>query len=54
MIEKIKELCSAVVADMEKAKDGNRAAGRRARVATSRLEKLFKEFRKESVNWGKE
>lgn len=32
---------------------GNKAAGRRARKATLELEKLMKQFRKESVNVSK-
>ena len=53
MVEKIKALCDAFVADAEKAEGGNKAAGARARKASLELTKLFKEFRKVSLIWGK-
>ena len=37
--------------DAEKAKAGNKAAGRRARMTSLALDKLLLEFRKESVSW---
>ena len=35
--------------DAEKCEQGNKAAGRRARKISLELEKLYKQFRKESV-----
>ncbi len=53
MVEKIKEAYTAFEAEAKKAQDGNKAAGVRARKASLEIAKLLKEFRQESVKWGK-
>ena len=54
LIAKIKELNAALVADAElQAEKGNKAAGTRARKAALELSKLFKDFRKVSVEESK-
>ncbi len=54
LVNKIKEtfVCFAVDADAQVAK-GNKAAGTRARKASLELEKMMKEFRKESIAFAK-
>lgn len=53
MVNKIKETFNAFIVDAQKAKDGNKSAGARARKASLELGNLLKEFRKESISWGK-
>ena len=53
MVEKIKALFESFVADAEKAEKGNKAAGARARKTSLELGNTLKEFRKESISWGK-
>ena len=48
-IAKINEVIAALQADLAKAAEGNKAAAARARKATLELEKLGKQFRKESI-----
>jgi hypothetical protein len=54
LVSKIKETfeCFAADADAQVAK-GNKAAGTRARKASLDLEKMLKEFRKESIAFAK-
>ena len=54
LVNKIKETfgCFAFDADAQAAK-GNKAAGTRARKASLELEKMMKEFRKESIAFAK-
>ena len=49
LVEKIAALTAQFNKDAALRVDGNKAAGQRARVTSIELEKLFKEFRKESV-----
>lgn len=49
LVMKIMETELVLNKNMEDNLNGNKAAGVRARKATLALEKLFKEFRKESV-----
>ncbi len=50
IIRDINELIPCFLNDMHKCgSSGNQSAGRRARVASVKLEKLFKEFRKKSM-----
>ncbi len=49
LIDNINAHIETFKAETAKFSDGNKAAGVRARKATLALEKLFKEFRKESV-----
>ena len=51
MVNKIKELFNAFTTDAEKAKNGNHSAGVRARKTSLEIDKLLKEFRKESISW---
>ena len=52
MIEKIQNAYSAVTADAAlQVEKGNKAAGTRARKASLEVEKLMKEFRKESLTY---
>ena len=54
LIAKIKELNAALVADAElQVAKGNKAAGTRARKVSLELEKLLKQFRKESLEASK-
>ena len=48
-IAKINEVMAVLQAELAKAAEGNKAAAARARKATLELEKLGKEFRKQSV-----
>lgn len=51
LIEKISTLNASFMANLEQfAKQGNKAAGLRARKVSLELEKLIKEFRKRSVH----
>ena len=45
----MKDLLGKMIKDLDKAVRGNKAAAQRVRVATVRLEKIGKLFRKESV-----
>lgn len=52
MVNKINELFNAFIEDATKAKEkGNHSAGVRARKTSLEIEKLLKEFRKESISW---
>lgn len=54
LIEKVKELSAALIADAElQATKGNKAAGTRARKASLELEKVLKEFRRVSLEESK-
>ena len=46
---KLENILMCVVKDLEKVSRGNRAAAQRVRVGTIHLEKVGKQFRKESV-----
>ena len=48
-IAKINEVMAVLEAELAKAAEGNKAAAARARKATLELEKLGKEFRKQSI-----
>lgn len=48
-IAKINELMAGLQVELAKAAEGNKAAAVRARKATIELEKLGKEFRKQSI-----
>ena len=48
-IAKINEVMASLQAELAKAAEGNKAAAARARKATLELEKLGKEFRKQSI-----
>jgi len=48
-IAKINEVIAVLQAELAKAAEGNKAAAARARKATLELEKLGKEFRKQSI-----
>ena len=49
-IKKITAIVEALQIELAKAAEGNKAAAARARKATLELEKLGKEFRKQSVD----
>lgn len=49
LVSKINSLCDAFKVDAEKAINGNKTAGQRARKTSNELTKLFKEFRKVSL-----
>lgn len=51
--EKIASLTEALKTDLEKFVAGNKAAGRRARKISLELEKVYKQFRKVSVEQSK-
>ena len=54
LIVKIQELSAALIADAtQQAEKGNKAAGTRARRASLDLEKVLKEFRKDSLEESK-
>ncbi|MNC99006.1 Histone H1-like protein HC1 [compost metagenome] len=48
-MNKLENLLSHLSSDLVKVAKGNRAAAQRVRVGTLRLEKVGKQFRKESV-----
>lgn len=50
LADEIKSAISSFNDDMEKAVEGNKSAGQRSRKQSLNLEKLFKEWRKVSVN----
>lgn len=49
LIKNIEEKVSAFTTDLAKSGEGNKAAAARARKTSLELEKLFKQYRKESV-----
>lgn len=53
-MEEIKKMFDEFLVDYEKAKNGNRAAGVRARVQSLHIAEALKTFRKESMSWSKE
>lgn len=54
LVAKINDVVAAFQADAQsQVEKGNKAAGARARKASLELEKLLKEFRKESIAAGK-
>lgn len=50
LISVINSRMSNIHDELLKFENGNKAAGQRARKATLELERLFKEFRKRSIN----
>ena len=48
-IAKINEVMAVLLAELAKAAEGSKSAAARARKATLELEKLGKEFRKQSI-----
>jgi hypothetical protein len=46
----MREQLAALAVDLEKAVGGNKAASQRVRTGTIRLEKIAKNYRKESIN----
>lgn len=52
LVNEIKEAFSAFVAEAEK--DGNKAAATRARVISVKLDKLLKQYRKETIETAKQ
>ena len=50
LILKIQSEYTKLNEDLDKYEQGNKTAGRRARKTSVELEKLFKEFRKRSIN----
>lgn len=53
LIEAIKALHDDLNTNMESSLNGNKAAGARARKNTLALERLYKQFRKESIEAAK-
>lgn len=53
LVEKINAAWAVFAENADKNLEGNKSAGARARKASLELEKLFKEFRKVSVEAGK-
>ena len=49
LIKNIEEKVSAFTTDLTKSGEGNKAASARARKTSLELEKLFKQYRKESI-----
>lgn len=49
LVKKIEELFAAIQVDANKAAEGNKAAGARARKNSIEVEKVLKEFRKASI-----
>lgn len=49
-VGKLENLLNSLVKDLMKVGRGNKSAAQRVRVGTLRLEKVGKQFRKESVN----
>lgn len=49
-MNQLHHLLGTVLKDLEKVHKGNRAAAQRVRVGTIKLEKVAKQFRKESVS----
>lgn len=50
LADEIKSAISILNDDMAKAVEGNKSAGQRSRKQSLAIEKLFKEWRKKSVN----
>lgn len=48
-VKEMNDLLNGLVADLEKAERGNKAASQRVRTGTVRLEKVAKRYRKESI-----
>lgn len=48
-VKHIRDLLANIQADLEKADKGNKAASQRVRTGTVKLEKIAKQYRKESV-----
>jgi hypothetical protein len=48
-IKHLRELLHNISHDLEKAENGNKAASQRVRTGTVRLEKVAKQYRKESI-----
>ncbi|MFA6915629.1 MAG: histone [Parachlamydiales bacterium] len=46
----LKELLNHITTDIEKAEGGNKAASQRVRTGTVKLEKIAKQYRKESIH----
>jgi len=53
LVEKIAVVAAEFAANAQKNVEGNKAAGARARKASLELEKLYKEYRKESIKAAK-
>jgi Histone H1-like protein Hc1 len=49
-VKHMRELLAGISVDLEKAAGGNKAASQRVRTGTIRLEKIAKNYRKESIN----
>ncbi len=49
-IKQMRELLAGISVDLEKAVGGNKAASQRVRTSTIRLEKVAKNFRRESIS----
>lgn len=49
-MDKLEDLLTTLMKDLGKVTKGNRSAAQRVRVGTIRLEKVGKQFRKESVD----
>lgn len=54
LLDQINAQISIFTIESEKQFNGNSSAGTRARKATLNLDKLFKQFRKESVSYKKQ
>lgn len=50
LVGEIKELMERIQGEMDRAMNGNKSAGRRARVMSKDLERMFGRYRKESVS----
>ncbi len=48
--KKMRELLAATSVDLEKANNGNKAAAQRVRTGTIKLEKMAREYRRESIH----
>jgi hypothetical protein len=48
--KQLREVLSAISVDLEKGSTGNKAASQRVRTGTIKLEKIAKNYRKESIN----
>lgn len=49
-VKHMRELLAGISVDLEKAAGGNKAASQRVRTGTIRLEKIAKNYRKESIH----
>jgi len=52
-VKHMEQLIAHITKDLVKANRGNKAAGQRVRTGTIRLEKVAKQYRKESIHEGK-